>query len=103
MILNTYRIQNVSKQVPSILNSVYSNDLEIFPNPAKNKLSLFVSKGKGVVSIFTASYRLIYTKNIDYPNDAVLELSLEHMSNGVYLVRVAGDNGVGIKKFIVMK
>ena len=77
--------------------------LNLYPNPAKNKLSLFVSKGKGVVSIFTASYRLIYTKNIDYPNDAVLELSLEHMSNGVYFVRVAGDNGVGIKKFIVMK
>lgn len=73
--------------------------LEIFPNPASNQLNIyFPTRGSGQVSIFDLSGKMLL--NEIYFGDQI-QVDVSDFPSGMYLIRVADDEKVAVKKFVV--
>jgi hypothetical protein len=79
------------RKYPIVLNQTSGTRmslLEIFPNPAKDKIRLFSNKGS--LKVFNASGKLILNQHI---TDTQMELSLSGWSDGVYIFQLTDLNG----------
>ena len=80
----------------------YENTLlsfEMYPNPVSNLLTiqLPVNTEKTEVSILDLTGRLVKTKTTT-TNDTSIDV--QKISNGIYVVKVATRDKIGVKKFI---
>mgnify|MGYP000111984485 CR=1 FL=1 len=71
--------------------------LRKIPNPAKNKLNIQLSKKIEKVLIYNVFGKLIYK---DVPNLFKVEVNMDNISAGVYLVKVFSENGTITKRII---
>jgi hypothetical protein len=73
--------------------------LEIFPNPASNRLSIyFPTRGSGQIAIFDLSGKMLLNEN--YLGEQ-LQVDVSSFRSGMYLIRVGDDDKVAVKKFVV--
>ncbi len=104
-----YTISNFTDQVPvfnlnfdfnlSVQNENVWNDFMIYPNPAKGVLYIEnIENAK--IEIFDMLGSLV--KTVDNANYKVL-IHLGELAEGTYVVRISGDDGVGIRKFNLIR
>lgn len=80
----------------------------VYPNPAKDKATLSVSMQEGtnaVISVVDVMGRTVIdlgTKSMGV-GENTFEINTQDLSNGMYFVKVATDNGITTKKFNVAK
>ncbi|NEN22828.1 T9SS type A sorting domain-containing protein [Cryomorpha ignava] len=73
--------------------------LEIFPNPASNLLNIyFPTRGSGQVTVFDLSGKMLL--NEIYFGEQ-MQVDVSDFPSGMYLIRVADDEKVAVKKFVV--
>jgi len=96
---------NISAQntVPTVnlnINEFLSNQFNLYPNPAKdlvtitNNDNMFVNQ----VKIYDLSGKLINTQNFN--NEAEIQLNVENLTNGIYMLHFQTDQGIAVKKLI---
>ena len=72
---------------------------EMYPNPVSDVLIIQLPTGteKAEVGVFDISGRLVSSKTIS-SNDASLDV--QKFSKGIYIIRVATNNKIGVQRFI---
>lgn len=80
-------------------------DFIFFPNPAKSQLfiQLPTSNSENLTAeIFSITGQLIKTINIDNQQSMLVNLDLNDIESGMYLLRLSDQKSSGIKRFVVM-
>lgn len=93
------------ERVANIYNTVTLE--EIFPNPAKNRISVKVIGGldkSAEVQILNYQGKIIqkFDNIIQQKNEEVLEFSLDKFTSGIYFFKLTDKNNYIVKKFIIM-
>jgi hypothetical protein len=78
-----------------------STQLNVFPNPANGivNVSLTQELGNAEVEITSLSGQLVLSETIESTNNASIDVS--KLETGVYILKLAADNRVGIKKLVI--
>lgn len=103
---------SIIELIPTAINDLDGNKqvgLEVFPNPASNSLKVnydgFAGKS-GRIEIIDLLGRIVYTKTItnNIEGKNTIELNLDDIQNGIYMVRIQEKNGLAkTSKFIISK
>ena len=94
---------NVPSGVVTVNN--FQNETTLFPNPANGSTTLFCNRSSSgnaaitITDIKGSVVQRISTHTMRGANSFTLDLS--HMSQGIYFVKIADDEGVEEKKLIV--
>jgi len=75
---------------------------ELYPNPAKNntKVALsFTNSLNGTISLVDMTGKTIKTYNIK-GKDVIINVELNDISEGIYLIKLESQNQVGVRKLI---
>ncbi len=93
------------------LNGIFTKEQEmaftIFPNPAKDYISIKLShqlsnNENPVISIFNIQGRVIMTQPFSNPNEAnTFQIPVKGLKKGVYFISINGKNLIGTGKFVV--
>ena len=94
-----YRIKIIEKDGNPVFSNVLSMNLNcsdkgnvmIFPNPAKDMLTIQSSDNIYQLRVYSATGQLIETKK-SIPNSNML-LDIKDLANGIYLLQIASENG----------
>lgn len=80
-------------QTSSALNTEISSKsaFPVYPNPAKDRVSLNPPLNSGILSLLDANGRIL--KEIHFSNQEELTLEISTLSPGIYLFRIQSDSG----------
>ncbi|MBM2814362.1 MAG: hypothetical protein HW421_1124 [Ignavibacteria bacterium] len=80
----------------------YNNLLSLYPNPASDRLHLFISYpiGTAVMKLFDESGRVVLTKQIMAGEEFEMELNVAGLVSGAYFIRIANNQYEIRKNFI---
>jgi hypothetical protein len=81
-------------------------ELNIYPNPGNGVFNLSVSnytKGKMNISLYSSIGQLVYNQDIEIQNEFNTILNLQHLSKGIYHLRMMDDNGFSITRNLIIK
>lgn len=70
------------------------NELSIYPNPANNLLNIQSSTQIQSVEVLNIQGQLVIKEG------NVNQINVSNLTNGVYMIRIATDNGVKVQKFV---
>jgi len=72
---------------------------EMYPNPVSDLLNIQLPTGteKAEVGVFDYTGRLVSSKTIS-SNDTAIDV--QQISKGIYMIRVAANNKIGVQRFI---
>ena len=76
-----------------------SNNTKLYPNPTTGNVRIEAS-GMTHITVMSALGQVLYDANI---NGDMYELSLNQYNAGLYLVRIAHENGVSVKRVTLVK
>jgi hypothetical protein len=78
-----------------------SNNIKIYPNPAKESINIAISNylGELKVEMFDINGRLVNTKSVDFSGNYSIELNA--LTAGVYIVKLTGTNLNYSEKIVV--
>jgi hypothetical protein len=83
----------------------FSSAINLYPNPASNKVNLdFSSEKAGVFNISVLNMLgevAVGERKVEVNGNKVIELDVTSLSSGLYIVKVQNDNRVGIKTFTI--
>ena len=97
-----YHGNSRSATVLSVSLGISENNLlnfEMYPNPVSDALNIQLptSTEKAEVSVFDYTGRLVSSKIIS-SNDTAIDV--QKISKGIYMIRVAANNKIGVQRFI---
>jgi len=82
------------------INLVSEQSIIIFPNPTKDKISVSSSANVSDVEIYDVIGNSYSISKANNPN----EWDIQHLSNGVYFIKIhLSNNNTIIKRFVVQK
>lgn len=86
------------------INDFTKTQLGIYPNPAKNQITLNfdATVAEGSVRVFDVMGRTILTQNVS-KNTSAYTLDISSLNNGSYFVELVSGDVRGINKFVVSK
>jgi hypothetical protein len=103
-----YRIKETDEQGRSYYSSIVSlpvgptkNNFSLYPNPAKNSITLSgykTIKEQVVFSLYNTEGKLIRKENWQLPNGSYSKtISIEDIAPGIYSIQLSGEEPVTIK------
>jgi len=86
------------------INDFTKTQLGIFPNPAKNQITVNfdATATEGSIRVFDVMGRTIITQNVS-KNTSAYTLDISSLNNGSYFVELVSGDVRGINKFVVSK
>ena len=94
-----YTNATVSSDCTLITNEFINIELDIFPNPVQDILTIKTQDVIKAVSIYDISGRMINTVVL-IGNQNEIEINTSNLTQGTYFVKVKTERGVGIEKLI---
>jgi len=91
-------IQGSSQGTDINENFIKSVDARIFPNPAKNQITVSCKKAPAIIEIIDLQGRKLYTKQNPQQTEI---LYVENLKRGIYLLRLIFEGNIPITKRIV--
>ncbi len=83
----------------------FSSNISLYPNPATNKINLDLSTEKAAEFNITILNMLgevaVAERKVEITGNKVVELDVNSLSSGLYIVKVQDNNRVGIKTFTI--
>lgn len=79
---------------PSAINENQNAELSIYPNPANSILNIQSNNQIQSVELFNIQGQLVAKEG------NVNQINVSNLTNGVYMIRIATDNGVKVQKFV---
>jgi hypothetical protein len=103
---NYYRLRQVDFDGATTYHQVITvevdrfNAIEVFPNPAKDMLSIIIGdiSSGGTIQIFDISGRLIQQQILE-AETANLELPIDRLASGMYILRIESANRIESLRF----
>lgn len=79
---------------------VLSSSFNLFPNPATNIINITNNDNHLVenITIYDTAGKLLKTQ--DFNNENSVQLNIESLTNGIYLLRIQTDKGTAVKKVV---
>jgi hypothetical protein len=85
----------------SIVESNKNENINIYPNPANNKLSLEFQQSilfhNSIISISNIQGQILIRQNL---KQSKTDIDINSLANGIYILKIEFDNSVVVKKFI---
>ena len=80
------------------INDFFTENIKIYPNPATNRLTILGINSEEIssINIYSVTGKLI---KATMPN-AINEINISSINNGIYFIEINSNNGKTIKKFI---
>lgn len=80
----------------------FSNKVALYPNPAKNTLTISdaSNSSNASVEITDISGRIVKSLNAGFSNELVINVA--ELTSGNYILKLKSENGTAVKKFIKM-
>jgi photosystem II stability/assembly factor-like uncharacterized protein len=89
--------------VPVFPNKVSTNEVAIYPNPAKSEITISVgnasNQGAITISIYGIHGELL--KIEEFKNSNIMELNLDGLGIGVYIIQIESKSGIETQKLII--
>ena len=82
----------------SNVKSIDKNLFKVYPNPAKNEITVSSIENIGKITIYDVTGKVMYTSNKVNANSTV---NVSTFSRGVYMIEVMTDNKVSVKRLIL--
>ena len=83
-----------------IQNTINENNFTIYPNPTKDKLTILTTKHTmNSLSILNITGQLVKSIKLNGQTNKYI-LNIEDLPVGLYLLKITGDNGAKVTKFI---
>ncbi|WP_299016954.1 glycosyl hydrolase [uncultured Polaribacter sp.] len=78
------------------VNEIFDSSIQLFPNPTKDKISIS-SKTSTIqkVEIYSTLGKRVYETT-----NSFIDISLKDISNGIYIVKIYGENVISLKKIM---
>ena len=91
------------KLITSQEENIISKSIRIFPNPASATIKISYDRFKQHDWVLEIKNILGKTQKVDLQkiNDNTLEINLEHLTPGIYLIHLQTSQGVGVKKILI--
>jgi len=85
-------------------NITAADNVSLFPNPASEDVNIKISNHKGgqvAIRVYDVSGHLVYEEitNVNQPGNYLLELSLEDLTSGLYLIQMSSESSSTTLKF----
>src|SRR5690606_36457497 len=92
-------LQSVPPYVLSATNFL-SEKFNIYPNPASNVVTITNNENMLVnkIEVYNTTGKLINTQN--YNNEAELQLNVENLASGTYMLHLQTNEGTAVKKLV---
>jgi para-nitrobenzyl esterase len=98
-LLRDFLFDDIKTQGVGVNNVLAQNDVKLYPNPAKEMVTVDIAFGsKNVITLMDLSGKIIETIQ---SNKASINLNLNHLQTGIYFVNIYNENGSITKKLIV--
>jgi para-nitrobenzyl esterase len=99
VLLRDFLFDDIKTQGVGVNNVLAQNDVKLYPNPAKEMVTIEVGFGtKNIITIVDLSGKVIETIE---SNKAHTNLSLNNLQTGIYFVNISNENGSITKKLII--
>jgi hypothetical protein len=102
----TYDIDTISFTVQQTVgvefNAGSDEKVEIYPNPATNKITISTNRllsSETRISIFSISVQLMKHASFQYQKQ--FEMDVSELNKGIYLVKIQANNGIETKKLVI--
>jgi|GEM_PF-1687877 len=88
---------------------IEKESLSIYPNPSNGKLNLLFAnlsnmEGQNCIEVIDAMGNIVYNEVADFAKGSVSKsLNLNHLTNGIYTVKLATSRGSFVSKLIIRK
>jgi Secretion system C-terminal sorting domain len=80
-------------------NAITSNSFSVYPNPAKNKVTISNANASiSSIEMTDINGRVVKTENFTNLNNAIVNVS--DLAQGVYMMKIVSDKGIDTKKII---
>jgi hypothetical protein len=89
-----------------IPENTLSNEMSIYPNPAKDKLNIILNNAAifpVFVSLSTITGQVVYSRSITENSGNALNIPINNMPDGMYLLSAKSAAGTSVKKVVVNK
>ena len=86
--------------VSSVFDSANDIEVEIFPNPTNNNLTIRSASSFEAVSIYDLTGKLILSKQVEKANREAIKVDINSISKGSYFIKLQSSEGSVIRKFI---
>lgn len=73
-------------------------DLSIYPNPAKDRISIYSGFPFNTVEIFSINGKMVFQERNEATQNSILNL---HLDNGVYVLKVSSEKDVASSKLMI--
>ena len=91
----------LTTSVAGIAENQKNQNVQIFPNPAKDKLNIEVSENSKVQMFDISGKQIVFETNV-YANQ-LQSINVSNLSNGVYMIKVINDKFVKVQKVVINK
>ena len=84
------------------ISKIIKSDFKIYPNPANTKVTIDVSNSVqkyDKLEIINSSGQVCVLQNIE-KGSKIMEVNLEQINSGLYLIKLSNDNGYSISKMM---
>ena len=81
-------------------NSFSSNSFTVYPNPARDLISIEGSNGANITSYKVADLNGRVVKSKESINATAAQINISDLQSGVYMMTINSDNGSAVKKII---
>jgi len=92
-----YFIDNISFSFVTAAEDINQNKLSAYPNPANNQVNITGMQGETTIELFNSNGSLVKTVRTQESN---LSLSIESLSDGIYLLKCQSKAGITSQKII---
>jgi hypothetical protein len=86
--------------VTNVKNILSAKDINTYPNPVTNSLTIQSLHSVNSVKIFSAAGELKLTYQSENADSKRVEINTSSLNNGIYLIKVETDAGIIVKKMV---
>lgn len=104
MVIDYFKIEALQPLSTENYNSDLENQISIFPNPARDEISIKINNTSSVkkMELFNLiSSKITEIKNDDFNSKGVLNIDISNFSKGVYFLKTQFENGNIVTKKVV--
>ena len=91
---------NEKSEVRIVKLSTGGKSVEVFPNPANNKVTIASASNYEMIEIFTMDGARVKAMPVNYEES--IDISLESLRSGTYLIKASNKESVEYKRLLVV-
>jgi hypothetical protein len=92
---------NVTRTPTGIEETATNSNVQVYPNPASDKINVNLSKINGTASVHIIDLQGRTVFQSSYDGDKLVAIPVSTISNGMYFVRIQSEQGTVTEKISI--